>query len=265
LSNTERQAGIPTDLLIESHGSFHSASCAGRRVSISDHSFTPADDDPDMSDSDISSDTADSELGVIIPGCGRKYDMQFVKSAMANGVPRCECGGIIKPDIVFYGEQPHAKFYSSLTDFETCDALVIMGTSLGVAPFSLLINLAGDHVPRLLINLEHCSGFDFGGGRDAFYQGTCDEGVALIMKEMGWEFPEGDPEPPVKHVVVTDSEDNVPAPNVESNSNAEDEIDEIFKDVPKEVMAKKDTDEKPKEKVMGLDFILASDTNGNNA
>ena len=33
--------------------------------------------------------------------CGKKYDVDYIQSS--SGVPHCECGGIIKPDVVLYG------------------------------------------------------------------------------------------------------------------------------------------------------------------
>ena len=38
------------------------------------------------------------------------------------------------------------------TDFDECDLLIVMGTSLNVQPFASLVNFVADHVPRLLIN-----------------------------------------------------------------------------------------------------------------
>ena len=76
-------------------------------------------------------------------------------------------------------------------DFNDCDALIVMGTSLKVMPFAGLITRVKSSVPRLLINLETagedsdlCSGFDFSGDdelcRDAYHKSTTDEGVELL-------------------------------------------------------------------------------------
>lgn len=40
--------------------------------------------------------------------------------------------GVVKPDIVFFGENLPKRFYSYIVDFPKCDLLVIMGTSLEV-------------------------------------------------------------------------------------------------------------------------------------
>jgi NAD-dependent deacetylase sirtuin 2 len=55
-------------------------------------------------------------------------------------VPVCvKCGGIIKPDITFFGEGLPSKFYKHINeDFRKCDLLIIIGTSLTVEPFASL-------------------------------------------------------------------------------------------------------------------------------
>jgi NAD-dependent deacetylase sirtuin 2 len=108
-----------------------------------------------------------------IPGCGKKYSTQFVKEQITLGqTPRCtNCNGLVKPDIVFFGEQLPERFHDlHAKDLAACDALIVMGTSLQVAPFSNLINMVRKKTPRLLINMEKVAeynhphyGFDFDG------------------------------------------------------------------------------------------------------
>lgn len=59
--------------------------------------------------------------------------------------------GVIKPDIVFFGEDLPKKFYSYIVDFPKCDLLLIMGTSLEVRAMPLKWNLCS--VP---FHLSHC-------------------------------------------------------------------------------------------------------------
>jgi hypothetical protein len=50
------------------------------------------------------------------------------------------CRGLVKPDIVFFGEQLPQRFYERMeADFPSCDLLLVMGTSLVVHPFASLI------------------------------------------------------------------------------------------------------------------------------
>jgi NAD-dependent SIR2 family protein deacetylase len=49
---------------------------------------------------------------------------------------------LVKPDIVFFGEQLPDRFYERMEyDFPTCDLLLVMGTSLVVHPFASLIGM----------------------------------------------------------------------------------------------------------------------------
>lgn len=52
---------------------------------------------------------------------------------MADKVPHCRvCTGVIKPDIVFFGEELPQRFFLHVTDFPMADLLVVIGTSLEV-------------------------------------------------------------------------------------------------------------------------------------
>lgn len=65
--------------------------------------------------------------------CGKSYTAEDVKAA--GGVPRCECGGLIKPDVVLYEEQLDADCIDkSIAAIAACDTLIIAGTSLTVYP-----------------------------------------------------------------------------------------------------------------------------------
>lgn len=57
-------------------------------------------------------------------------------------LPICaSCPGIVKPDIVFFGENLPEKFHQCiLTDFEKCDLLIVLGSSLVVQPFASLVD-----------------------------------------------------------------------------------------------------------------------------
>lgn len=65
--------------------------------------------------------------------CGKFYDAAFVKHAA--GVPRCDCGGIIKPDVVLYEEGLDSGIIqNSIRAISEADTLLIGGTSLVVYP-----------------------------------------------------------------------------------------------------------------------------------
>lgn len=65
--------------------------------------------------------------------CHRFYDAQFVKAS--DGIPRCECGGIIKPDVVLYEEGLDSEtIQGAVNAIAEADTLIIGGTSLVVYP-----------------------------------------------------------------------------------------------------------------------------------
>ncbi|PIO74522.1 transcriptional regulator, Sir2 family, partial [Teladorsagia circumcincta] len=91
--------------------------------------------------------------------CGKKFDLQWLEDRLKDKdclVPRCDkCEGVVKPDIIFFGENlPKRFFQCAISDFPKCDLLLIMGTSLVVQPFASMVNEVSEDVPRLLINKE---------------------------------------------------------------------------------------------------------------
>ncbi|MDD3337281.1 MAG: NAD-dependent protein deacylase [Lachnospiraceae bacterium] len=71
--------------------------------------------------------------------CGKFYDAAYVKAA--GGVPRCECGGMLKPDVVLYEEGlDNGIMNESLAAISCADVLIIGGTSLAVYPAAGLID-----------------------------------------------------------------------------------------------------------------------------
>lgn len=70
--------------------------------------------------------------------CGRAFGLEYVLSA--PGVPRCECGGIVKPDVVLYEEPLDEDCINrAINAISEADMLIIGGTSLAVQPAAGLI------------------------------------------------------------------------------------------------------------------------------
>ncbi|KAJ3179304.1 NAD-dependent protein deacetylase sirtuin-2 [Geranomyces variabilis] len=202
IDTLERGAGIHPDRLVEAHGSFAAAKCCGQMVA------DPAAVPPlarDAGDSPTSSSSDDDDGLVVDPGCGRTYSQAEVKKRILAGeIPRCDdCNGLVKPDIVFFGEALPARFHTlAVQDLSTCDLVLVIGTSLQVQPFSTLIDRVPPRVPRLLINREQVGvfedetyterGFDFVGDRhtyrrDAVFLGDCDAGCQKLAELLGWD------------------------------------------------------------------------------
>lgn len=71
--------------------------------------------------------------------CHKKYSASYVKSAM--GIPRCDCGGMIRPDVVLYEEGLDSSVIEkSIHAISHADMLIIGGTSLVVYPAASFID-----------------------------------------------------------------------------------------------------------------------------
>lgn len=65
--------------------------------------------------------------------CGKKYDLDYVMNS--EGIPRCECGGVVKPDVVLYGESlDKYTIMGACREISQADVLIVAGTSLAVQP-----------------------------------------------------------------------------------------------------------------------------------
>lgn len=87
--------------------------------------------------------------------CHRAYSLEDVMEK--SGVPRCSCGGIIKPDVVLYEEcLDDATVNGAVSAIRQADLMIVAGTSLVVYPAAGLINYyRGDRL--VLINLQPTS------------------------------------------------------------------------------------------------------------
>lgn len=71
--------------------------------------------------------------------CGRAWSVERVQGC--DGVPKCECGGTIKPDVVLYGESLDGDVLrGALEAIAAADLLIVGGTSLTVYPAAGLID-----------------------------------------------------------------------------------------------------------------------------
>ena len=71
--------------------------------------------------------------------CRKFYDADYIKNS--SGVPKCECGGTVKPDVVLYQESLDGDCISgALHAIANADMLIIGGTSLSVYPAAGLID-----------------------------------------------------------------------------------------------------------------------------
>jgi NAD-dependent histone deacetylase SIR2 len=146
----ERRAGVPGEKIIEAHGSFATQRCID---------------------------------------CKTEYPDDLMMEAVESGdVPHCivpQCNGLVKPDIVFFGEQLPESFHQNKSVPAVADLVIVMGTSLSVQPFASLPMLAREDTPRVLINKEEVG--DLGSrADDVLVLGDCDAGVRKLADALGW-------------------------------------------------------------------------------
>ncbi|RDX42637.1 NAD-dependent deacetylase sirtuin-2 [Lentinus brumalis] len=149
IDTLERQAGVPGDKIVEAHGSFADQHCIE---------------------------------------CHASCDSAKMKAAIEKGdIVRCvQCKGLVKPDIVFFGESLPPLFQRTVPRLREADLLFVIGTSLKVHPFASLTDLVPESCPRVLINMEPAGNI---GSRpdDVVLLGRCDEVVRKLTRELGWE------------------------------------------------------------------------------
>lgn len=89
--------------------------------------------------------------------CGKKYDADYIMKNMP--LPYCECGGLLKPDVVLYNEGLDDNVYNgALKAIQSAELLIVGGTSLVVYPAAgMLRYFRGSHI--VLIN-KSATAFD---------------------------------------------------------------------------------------------------------
>jgi len=152
IDTLERVAGVPGELLVEAHGSFSGATCID---------------------------------------CRAGNTTEWVRDQiMVDREPRCDCGGLVKPNIVFFGENLPSLFFDAQSEdfgfMKGPDLMVIAGTSLQVQPFASLQNAGG--CPRVLINREIPETFHKN-AEDVVLLGDADDGFAALASALGLEVP----------------------------------------------------------------------------
>ena len=77
--------------------------------------------------------------------CFKEYPSDYIFKS--SGIPKCECGGLIRPDVVLYGEMLTPEFDKAIEEIEKCDTLIVAGTSLSVYPAASLVRyFKGKHL-----------------------------------------------------------------------------------------------------------------------
>ena len=74
--------------------------------------------------------------------CGKEYDEKYIFES--SDIPRCTCGGIVRPNVVLYQEQlPEEEYSKAVKALHEADLLIVAGTSLTVYPAAGFIHYYG--------------------------------------------------------------------------------------------------------------------------
>ena len=104
--------------------------------------------------------------GAVCSDCRMEYSPNIVTAAVIDGaIPCCEkCGGVIKPSVVFFGEDTWLDFDKAQRKVAKSDVMLVMGTSLNVSPVNMIPQLQNDYCKKILVNTTDISGpyhFDY--------------------------------------------------------------------------------------------------------
>eukprot|EP00108_Taenia_solium_P002561 TsM_000843700 transcript=TsM_000843700 gene=TsM_000843700 len=183
IDTLEQVAGIEN--VIQCHGSFATASCVSCGYKVRGESIREA------------------IMAQRIPHCPRcRPDIGLrgvtavtvvgaadVNSPLDTSSPSSSSSvhGVMKPDIVFFGEGLPIEFHESLhQDLREVDLVLVMGSSLKVRPVSHIPDSVPAKVPQILINRESLSNHNF----DTELLGDCDVILELLCRQLGWSVDE---------------------------------------------------------------------------
>uniref|UniRef100_A0A672GSR0 protein acetyllysine N-acetyltransferase n=1 Tax=Salarias fasciatus TaxID=181472 RepID=A0A672GSR0_SALFA len=123
--------------------------------------------------------------------CKHKVDCEAIREDIFNQVvPHCpQCPdiplAIMKPDIVFFGENLPEMFHRAMKqDKDEVDLLIVIGSSLKVRPVALIPNSIPHEVPQVLINREQLPHLNF----DVELLGDCDVIINELCHRLGGDF-----------------------------------------------------------------------------
>ncbi|XP_077897449.1 NAD-dependent protein deacetylase sirtuin-1 isoform X2 [Ictidomys tridecemlineatus] len=124
--------------------------------------------------------------------CKYKVDCEAVRGDIFNQVvprcPRCPADeplAIMKPEIVFFGENLPEQFHRAMKyDKDEVDLLIVIGSSLKVRPVALIPSSIPHEVPQILINREPLPHLHF----DVELLGDCDVIINELCHRLGGEY-----------------------------------------------------------------------------
>ena len=195
IDNLEQAAGISTDNLVQCHGSFATATCIQCKSQVPGSAIHKdlragkvayCERCSDMQRPGMkrkrSSDVADSKPKKKKKSNG--YDSDITDEEDKND--DIAAPGVMKPDITFFGEALPSTFHDRLVkhDLALVDLVLVIGTSLKVAPVSEVVGVIPPQVPQIFISREPCGHAEF----DIDLLGDCDVVLEALCRVAGWRL-----------------------------------------------------------------------------
>ncbi|CAK4032838.1 related to histone deacetylase SIR2 [Lecanosticta acicola] len=186
IDNLEELAGIDANRIIQCHGSFASASC--RKCHFQVKGTEIFDDIRAQRVAQCKrciEDIRKAEQAARPPRKRKKSRSRYSSSDSDedDDIPQ---PGVMKPDITFFGEQLPNTFFDRFTqrDAQQTDLVIVMGSSLKVAPVSEMPNHLPHAVPHIYISREPIKHVEF----DIQLLGNCDDVVFELCRRAGWQL-----------------------------------------------------------------------------
>ncbi len=195
IDNIEAKAGILPEKLVQCHGSFVTASCVKCGAQVPGEAIFPELKDGfipkckrciEVIRADQSSTGMKRKRSK--NGIEKKRQRRFGATPNSSSdedddVPE---PGVMKPDITFFGEALPDTFSERLTnhDKDLVDLVIVIGTSLKVAPVSEVVPYLPDNIPQMYISRTPVAHVEF----DIDMLGDCDVVVAELCRRAGWDL-----------------------------------------------------------------------------
>ncbi|KAH7095811.1 DHS-like NAD/FAD-binding domain-containing protein [Paraphoma chrysanthemicola] len=203
IDNVEANAGIRKEKLIQCHGSWATATCRKCKYNV------PGEDifDSVRAQKPAECKRCVEQIAAQKPGLKRKRTSNgngarkkrsSDEDSESDGAYDIPQPGIMKPDITFFGEALPNDFFDRLKDVDKdkVDLVIVMGTSMKVAPVSEIPNFLPRDVPQIYISRDPIHHINF----DINLLGDCDVIVAELARRAGWTL---------KHKMIPEGHENV--------------------------------------------------------
>ncbi|KAH0292702.1 SIR2-domain-containing protein, partial [Aureobasidium sp. EXF-3399] len=185
IDNIEAYAGIDPERLIQCHGSWATASCRKCNTEVQGDAIFE-----DVRQQRVS--FCQTCLDIIEKQPRKRKRTSNGKSKSRSNHSDSEDDGrydvpqpgVMKPNITFFGEKLPGRFFDRLTEHDAAivDLIIVIGTSMKVAPVSEIPNYVDEKVPQIYISREPADHINF----DITLLGYCDDVVAELAKRAGW-------------------------------------------------------------------------------